>query len=272
MSVQGLLLDVEGTLVADKRYGAVAGAIEFIGHCRALGVPLRLITNNTTDTRATLIKKLTGAGFDFTIAELHTCVGAAINYLRANSAARCLVLGSDDLRGMLTEAGFVVADESEVDAVVVGLDTDLTYERLRLACDAVRDRRAALLALHRNRLYTDSEGRCSPSVGAIVEAIRYATQVEPVTIGKPSPEYFRQALDDLGLPVERVLVVSDDPFSDLAGAKRLKMQAAFVLSGKYADRAILDTIPSDEQPDFTVSTIGDLLDLAGLELEPPTET
>jgi HAD superfamily hydrolase (TIGR01458 family) len=272
MSVRGLLLDIEGTLVGDKRYQPVAGAVEFVRTCRERGLPLRLITNNTTDTRPRLIEKLARAGFDFTIDELHTCVAAAVGHLRASGAARCLVLGSADLRQMFADEGFSVLADSAVDAVIVGLDTGLTYERLRLACDAVSGHSAALLALHRNRVYTDSQGRCSPSVGAIVEAISYATQVEPIVIGKPSPDYFRQALADLAVPAGEVLVVSDDPFSDLAGAKRMGMQAAFVLSGKYRERSVLDRIPAAEQPGVVVDAIGDLLTEPTLTFERPTTT
>jgi HAD superfamily hydrolase (TIGR01450 family) len=259
MEVRGLLLDVEGTIVGDKRYQAIAGAVEFVRAVRRRGLPVRLITNNTTDTKPVLVAKLARAGFDFTLEELHTCIGAAVTRLRALGAKRCLVLGTPALRQMFTDEGFAVADDSEVDAVVLGLDTGLTYERLRLACDAVGRRRAAFLALHRNRTYPDEQGRPSPSVGPIVEAIRYATLVEPEVMGKPSEAYFRQALDDIAVPAAGVMVVSDDPFSDLAGAKRLGMQAAFVLSGKYTDAAVLDRIDPAERPDVTVQAIGDLL-------------
>ena len=259
MDVKGFLLDVEGVLVADKRYQAVAGAVGFIGALRERGVPFRLITNNTTDSRAELVKKLHGAGFDFTLDELHTCTAVAVTHLRGLAAERCLVLGSDGLRRIFANEGFVVADTAEVDAVVVGLDEGLTYDRLRLACDAVASRGAALLALHRNRIYTDAQGRACPSVGALVEAICYATGAEPVVIGKPSTTYFRQVLDGMGVEPEAVMVVSDDPFSDLAGAKRLAMLAAFVLSGKYADPQVVERIPAAERPDLIADRIGDLL-------------
>jgi len=160
---------------------------------------------------------------------------------------------------MFSEEGFTVVDTSDADAVIVGLDTELTYQRLSLACDAVSRCNAELIALHRNRLFTDSQGRRAPSVGAIVEAIAYATQAEPTLIGKPSPVYFQQALDDIALPPESVLVVSDDPFSDLAGARRMGMRAALVLSGKYTDRAVLDSIPAAERPDVIVDAIDGLL-------------
>ncbi len=258
MEIKAFLLDVEGVLVADKRYQAIAGAVEFVGKLRGEGIPFRLITNNTTDSQAVLREKLARAGFDFTLEELHTCTAAAVTHLHSSGVRRCLVLGADGLRQIFVDAGFEVDETSEVDAVIVGLDTKLTYERLRLACDAVARNRAALIALHRNRIYTDAQGRCAPSVGAIVEAIRYATQADPIVIGKPNVAYFQQVLDDIGVAPEMVMVVSDDPFSDLAGAKRMGMMAAFVQSGKYADRAVLERITPAEQPDVVVDRIGDL--------------
>ena len=259
LHVQGFLLDVEGVLVADKRYQAVEGAVEFVRQVREHRVPFRLITNNTTDSRPVLVQKLARAGYDFVPEELHMCTAAAAAYLRSAGVKRCLVLGGGGLRQVFAEAGFVVMDAAEVDAVIVGLDTELTYERLRLACDAVARNRAALIALHRNRVYTDAQGRCSPSVGAIVEAISYATDVEPTVIGKPSPAYFRQALDEIGVAPESVMVVSDDPLSDLAGAKRMGLMAAFVLSGKYPDAEVVERVPPAERADVIVGRIGDLL-------------
>ena len=266
MRVKGFLLDVEGTLVVDKRYQAIEGAVAFVDRVREAGVALRLITNNTTDTKPTLIEKLAKAGFDFTIDELHTCIGAAAVHLRRSRATKCLVLGSDALQEMFADESFTVVNGSDVDAVVVGLDTQFTYERLGLACNAVLGYGASLIALHHNRLFLDSKGRCAPSVGAIVEAIHYATQVEPIVIGKPSPTYYQQALDNLALPTESVMVVSDDPLSDLAGAKRMGMKTAFVLSGKYRNRSVLDSIPPAQQPDMTVDTIGDVLTSGAVEI------
>jgi HAD superfamily hydrolase (TIGR01458 family) len=266
MNVSAFLLDVEGVLVVDKRYTAVDGAAEFIEKVRAAGCPLRLITNNTTDDRPTLIEKLTRAGFDFTLEELHTCTAAAVNRLSELGARRCLVLGNEALRRIVADAGFELADDSGVDTVVVGLDRELTYAKLQTACEAVMLNKAALLALHRNRHYTDADGRNAPSVGAIAAAIEYVTQAEATVIGKPSPLYFQQALDEIGVPPADVLVVSDDPFSDLAGARRMGMQAAFVLSGKYGDAGVVESIAPDERPNMIAARIGDLLSSGKVEL------
>jgi len=258
MTIRGLLLDVEGVLVADKRYQAVHEAVEFIHRVRQIPIPLSLITNNTTDSKEVLVERLQRAGFDFTPSEAYTCTGAAIKRLKSLGARRCLVLGSLELRQVFTGAGYEVVHESAVDAVVVGLDTELTYERLRLACDAVGRRGAAFLALHRNRVYTDAFGRLAPSVGAIVESIVYATQVQPTCIGKPSADYFLEALAGIQAPRSEVLVVSDDPLTDLVGAKPMGMQTAFVLTGKYTDRTVLQQLSAAQQPDIVIESLLDL--------------
>ncbi len=259
MQVRGLLLDVEGVLVADKRYRAVPSAVEFVAAARAAGCPLRLITNNTTDDRDTIIAKLHAAGFDFAPDELHTCTAVAADYLHQHGARRCLVLGTPNLRDIFARSGFEPVESSEVDAVIVGLDTELTFERLRLACDALVSHGALFVALHRNRLYPDALGRAAPSVGAIVAALEYATQITPAVMGKPSQEYFQRVLDDLGNGPQGVLLVSDDPFSDLAGGRQMGLLTAFVLSGKYRSRAVLEKLPPEQQPDLVAERIGDLL-------------
>jgi 4-nitrophenyl phosphatase len=244
----------------------VPSATDFVAGARAAGVPLRLITNNTTDDKPAIVEKLRRAGFDFLLDELHTCTSAAVNHLHGLRARRCYVLGNAALQDIFRRAGFEIVDGAKVDAVVVGLDLDFNYERLTTATEAIMACKAAFIALHRNRVYPDARGRIAPSVGPLVAAIEYATQVEPTVIGKPSPEYFQQALDELSIPAADVLVVSDDPLSDLAGAKRMGMQAALALSGKYATGNVTEKLPRGERPDLIVPRIGDLLTTGAITL------
>jgi ribonucleotide monophosphatase NagD (HAD superfamily) len=98
-----------------------------------------------------------------------------------------------------------------------------------------------------------------------VAALEYAADAKAVVAGKPSPDCYLQALDLLALPPERVVVVSDDPFSDLAGAKRLGLWAAFVLVGKYPDAAVVDRLRPEERPDVVVAELGELRSWAPLQ-------
>jgi len=258
--IRGVLLDIEGTIVADKAYQPVGGAVEFVGELRDRQVQIRLVTNNTTDTPETIHRKLRQAGFELELGQIITCTTAAIRKLRSMGLTKVLVVGTAELKGLLRQAGIEPVGPADAQAVLVGLDEQLTYASLQQACEALVHNRAVLVGLHHNRLYKNAAGRIAPSVGPIVEALAYAAGVEPAIIGKPSEDFFRQALADIALDESQVLMVSDDPLSDLAGAKRLGMPTAFVLTGKYPDRAILARLEPSLRPDIVANTIADLLD------------
>jgi len=50
-------------------------------------------------------------------------------------------------------------------------------------------------------------------------------------------------------------MISDDPLSDLLGAKKLGMITVFVTSGKYKDKEVLKSLNEKFQPDFVYQTI-----------------
>lgn len=257
-TISGFMMDLEGVLVGDKRYVPVEGAVEFVSTAKEAGHPVRVITNNTTHDRTALAKKLGSAGFDLNPDEIHTCTGAALSHLVKVEAQSCMVLGNQSLRRIFEEAGFTVTPGPDADALVVGLDRDITSRKLTLACRAVLEFKADFIALHRNRLYRDESGCIGPSAGAIVAAIEYATQVRASVMGKPSPSFFQHVLGDMALPPSKVLMVSDDPFGDLPGARALGMKTAFVLSGNYRSASVLDETPEEEKPDVIAEKAGDL--------------
>ena len=98
---------------------------------------------------------------------------------------------------------------------------------------AVLDNNASVIALHRNRLYVEADGKKHMGLGGFVTAIEYCTGHSCRSLGKPDKDIFLRALTNVEASPERVLVVSDDPYSDLEGAKQLGYQTAFTLTGKY---------------------------------------
>jgi len=129
--------------------------------------------------------------------------------------------------------------------VLVGLDPSLTYDKLKVALNALVKKDASLLALHTNRLYQDEQGELSPSVGPVVKALEYCSQKEAKVFGKPSPEIYREAMRKFDLEAEHCFMISDDPLSDLTGAKKLGMKTVFVTSGKYKDKEILKSLSEE---------------------------
>jgi 4-nitrophenyl phosphatase len=114
-----------------------------------------------------------------------------------------------------------------------------------------------------NRLILDPNGLVGPSVGAVATALSYASNKPVTSFGKPSKEYFKRAFELLGInQPERVYMVSDDPFTDLAEGKKVAgFKTVFVLSGKYRDASVLDSVEPQFRPDYVFEDISGCLKL-----------
>jgi len=217
-----------------------------------------LVSNNTTHKPADLLGLLRNLGFNVNEENLVTCISAALNWLKAKKIKSCFVIGNSQLKTFLNENEIEAKEDENTEAVLVGLDTSLDYQKLKIATNALAKNNAYLLALHENRLYKDERGELSPSVGAVVKALEYACQKRAKVFGKPNSTFFREILRKFGAKPEECMMISDDPLSDLLGAKKLGMKTVFVTSGKYKDEEILKTLNKKFQPDFIYQNISQI--------------
>ena len=90
--VEGLLLDMDGVLTVSWK--PIDGAVETLSLLRQQSVPVRVMTNTTSHSRAALSDQLHGAGFDVAPEEILTAPVATASYLRAHHpGARVYLLG-----------------------------------------------------------------------------------------------------------------------------------------------------------------------------------
>ena len=54
------------------------------------------------------------------------------------------------------------------------------------------------------------EGELTLDVGPFAKAIEFAVGKPPITIGKPSKEFFETALKDIGISASEAIMVGDD--------------------------------------------------------------
>lgn len=252
------LIDIEGTIVKDKSFAPIEGAIDWINSFDSSPHEFVLVSNNTTHKPEGLLSLLKNRGFDLQPDNLITCMSAALNWLKNKGIINCFVIGSAQLKEYLNENGIKTPSNDRVEAVLVGLDTSLDYQKLKIAVNALVKNNAAFLALHANRLYKDEKGELSPSVGTVVKALEYSSQRRAEVFGKPNSKIFREALRRFKVKPENCIMISDDPLSDLVGAKRLRMKTVFVTSGKYKDEKILKTLNKRFQPDWIHQSIKEI--------------
>jgi 4-nitrophenyl phosphatase len=252
------LVDIEGTIVKDKSFTPITGAVEWINSFHSSLHKLVLVSNNTTHKPEDLLAALRDKGFDLKGENLLTCLSTAIKWLKREKIKSCFVLGSSQLKAYLNDNGVKTLSDDHVDAVLVGLDTELSYDKLKLALNALIQNNAVLLALHANRVYKDTDGKLAVSVGGVVRALEYSSQKAARIFGKPEPEIYEEAMRQFDTKAEDCIMISDDPLSDLAGAKRLGMRTVFVTSGKYKDQNVLKALEPKLSPDWIHHSIAEI--------------
>jgi 4-nitrophenyl phosphatase len=252
------LIDIEGTVVKDKSYTPIEGAMDWINSFASSPHQFALVSNNTTHKPEELFALLKSIGFVLQSDNLITCMGVALSWLKEKDIKHCFVIGAPRLKEYLNENGITAPSDDKVEAVLVGLDPALDYKKLKIAVNALVKNNASLLALHANRLYKDEKGELSPSVGAVVKALEYSSQKRAKVFGKPNREIYREALKRFDMKAKDCIMISDDPLSDLLGAKKLGIETVFVTSGKYKDKEILKKLRKKFQPDWIHQSVKEI--------------
>lgn len=253
-NITGVILDMDGVLWRGDE--PLPGMVDFLEMLQARGLPFVLATNNSSKTPADYVAKLERLGVPG-VAErqIVTSGMATAAYLqeRAPAGTRIHVVGGGGLRQIMQGAGFVLAD-SNVEFVVVGIDTALTYDTLKRAALLIRQG-AAFIGTNGDRTFPSPEGLV-PGAGSILAALETATDQQPIIIGKPYEPMFRAALTILGTLPEDTLMIGDRLGTDIAGALHLGLVTALLLSG-VTRRSELDN--GDIQPDWVFDDLAALL-------------
>jgi HAD superfamily hydrolase (TIGR01458 family) len=210
-------------------------------------VPLRLLTNTTSRTRADMARALGDAGFPVDAGEIITATAATADHLaRQHPGARCLVLNSGDLGDEL--AGLTLmgpeAQPGEVDVVVLGgAGPEFSYDALNRALRSLLSG-AALVAMHRNLVWRTSTGM-QLDTGAYLAGLERAAGVAATIVGKPAPAMFDAALGELALRADEVAMVGDDLDTDVRAAQALGITGVQVRTGKFRPSQLEQGPPLD---------------------------
>jgi HAD superfamily hydrolase (TIGR01458 family) len=255
MPVRAVLLDLEGVLYEGD--SPIEGAAEAVARLEDLGLGLRYLTNTTTRARDAIAARLRSLGLDIDPGTLFTPLAAARRLLGSWNAQRICLAAPPEAAPDFT--GLDLVDEAPVDAVVVGdLYKDFDWDRLNRLFGFLRAG-APLVALHKNR-FCRRDGEIALDAGPFVAALEYAAGVQAVVVGKPSGDFFRLSLDDLGVAPGEAIMVGDDIEADIGGAQRAGLRAVQVTTGKFTP-ADLDH-PSI-RPQARIDALADLPDLIG---------
>jgi HAD superfamily hydrolase (TIGR01458 family) len=167
LGVRGLICDIGGVLHVGATL--LPGAADAVRRLRAVGLPLRFLTNTTRRTRRAVIGELARAGLELRVEEVLSAPLATRRYLEAQRLHPLLLVHPGVEEELADLAG------EPPDAVVVGdAGEAFTYARLNRAFRLLLDG-APLLAMARNRYFQEARvtpgGLVMDDLAAVVEAL-----------------------------------------------------------------------------------------------------
>jgi 4-nitrophenyl phosphatase len=252
-AIRSLIIDMDGVLYRGAE--AIEGAKELIGLLQRRQVPFLLLTNNSTRPPDQYVTKLAKMGVAIEESDVLTSAQATALYLEkvAPPGARVYAIGEEGLRAAL-RGKYTIAQEG-ADFVVVGMDSELTYEKLKTATFLIRGG-ARFIATNPDRTLPSEEGLL-PGNGAILAALETATGVAPFVVGKPEPAIFDLALAKMGVGKEGAAVIGDYLETDILGGRRAGLMTILVLSGATS-RQELEKSPI--KPDLIFESVQEILE------------
>jgi len=244
--------------VLDKLYTPVPGAVEWFNALSSRGISSRLVTNNTTESPDDLYDILSEKGFAFKKRDYFTCLTEAVARMNRRKVKSCYALAAPAVKDYLRKQGIEPVENKNAQSVLVGYDPTLTYEKMNTAVSAIIENEATIFTLHRNRRFVNEKREIAMSAGPITAALEFATHTKAIVCGKPDRQFFLDSIKGWDVPRKKILMVSDDPFADLIGAKKLGMTACWVLTGSQRDSSAAKLIDAKHRPDYILNSVVDI--------------
>ena len=236
---EGYLIDLDGTIYRGSE--PIPAGRRFVEQLQARQIPFLFLTNNTTKTPETVANRLAN---EFSIhvgpETVYTATLATIDYLNdANKGKKVYVIGEPGLIEPILAAGYVWEEETP-DYVVVGLDTDVTYEKFVVATLAIQ-RGATFIGTNPDKNIPTERGLL-PGAGSVIAMIEASTQQKAIYIGKPEAIIMEKAVETLGMEKANVLMVGDNYTTDILAGINNGIDTLLVLSG-FTQKADVPTLP-----------------------------
>jgi 4-nitrophenyl phosphatase len=251
-ALRGLVVDMDGVLWRGDH--PMAGLQDFFATLRKRGIRFVLATNNNTRKPAGFVEKLAQFGVGISENEVITASVVTVEYLKGKypPGTPIHLLAEQPFKDLVSEEGYPLVDSNPA-AVVVSMDRQLTYEKLRVASLLIRQG-AEFIGANPDVAYPTPQG-LAPGSGTLIAAVAACSEQEPVIMGKPEPWIFRIALKRMGLTAGCTASLGDRLSTDIQGALRIGMRTILVLSGVTTPEG-LDS--SGIRPDWVFANIAEL--------------
>jgi HAD superfamily hydrolase (TIGR01450 family) len=282
-----LLVDLDGVLYRGAE--PVPGVAALLAERAAAGDDVVYVTNNSMHYRADYVTRLASMGAPVSADRIVSSPRATALYLTEHEPGirRVLTVGASGLDRELRDVGLDVVAAAHVaermakegldgwaaaghpDAVIGGLDPQLTYLRVAAAADCIRAG-ARFIATNRDPIYPTERG-LRPGAGSVIAAIEVASGVTPLVIGKPGPLLLEEAASAVNARAREAIVIGDGLATDIAAAHAVGARSVLMLTG-VSSREEAEALPPELRPTRVATDAAELaVALEELAAVPPDQ-
>ncbi|MFN8593743.1 MAG: HAD-IIA family hydrolase [Thermomicrobiales bacterium] len=263
-NARGWIFDMDGVLYRGS--DPLPGVRELFDALLLRERQFMLATNNSMSTPQAYERKLGAMGLEVPAEAVLTSALATREYLLRTLPleSSLYVIGMPALREQLfAGTSFHPAEDGEGPpaAVVIGLDLDFTYEKLKAGHQAIQHGARFIATNSDSTLPTESG--LVPGAGSIVAALATASDQAPVVIGKPETPMLEMAMERMGTPPNETVMIGDRLDTDILAGQRAGTITVLVLTGVCTRD---DLATAEVLPDYVVSDLPSLV--AALVAEP----
>ncbi len=257
LDLELFLFDMDGTLyLGDNLYDFTK---ELLQKIKADGHRYLFVTNNSSKSVEDYVKKLERLGISATADDFLTSSQATAFYLKKHhKGAKLYVCGTKSLKKELADQGFTVTESlCEVDCIVMGNDSELTFKKLEDVCRLLLARELPYIATNPDYVCPTEFGSV-PDCGSVCDMIYNCTKKRPQFIGKPSPLMAELAMEKIGAAPEKTAVIGDRIYTDIKSGLNAGTVTILVMSGETTEEILNE---STDKPHIVMQSGAEILNI-----------
>ena len=249
--IKAVFLDLDGTIYLGDNL--IEGSLEFLSRLDDAGIKRFFLSNNSSRSVKQYVTKLHGMDIPATEDDVLLSTHDLLSWLTDKGVKQTYLVGTEGMREMLEEVG-IETRSTDPQYVVLGYDTEITYEKLSTA-SILMHRGVPMVVSHPDMVCPTPEGGL-PDTGAYMALFEATTGKSASHVaGKPNAGMILHKVEELGLRPDECAMVGDRLYTDMEMADRAGVHGVLVLSGE-ATREDLEVEP--QNPSLVVDSVAQL--------------
>lgn len=243
-------LDLDGTVYRGNE--PIPEAVDFVNRLQSKGIEPFFVTNNASKTPGQFKEKLKSHGIEAAESRIMTsAMASAIFISEQYPDSRVHMIGEAGLKIALESRGIHLVEE-RADVFIMGIDREITYEKLARAVIEVRNG-AKFISTNSDRVLPTERGFV-PGNGSFAALIEAATGVQPLFIGKPHPHMLEAIMMQHGFKKEEMVMIGDNYSTDILAGINFGIDAVHVNTGVTPTEQVM---AESAQPALLLQTLAD---------------